>query len=188
MPAAIDIAPVTPHSERPYFTPDSGHPAPMDSSVIRPYNLARRFPWKISFYQMSSPFWISRYKRWAYLGIGWFFFGLGLVGAFLPILPTTPLMIIALWAFSKSSDRFQHWLYNHSVFGPPIQRWHKFRVISAAAKIAAIGSMAASITYLVIFTTISLPVLLITGGVMLAGAWYILSKPSEAPAETPNRS
>ena len=137
---------------------------------------------------MSSPYRISSYKRWIYFGIGWFFFGFGVVGAFLPILPTTPLMIIALWAFSKSSDRFHRWLYEHSVFGPPMQRWHKFRVISVAAKMAAIGSMAASITYLVVFTTIPLPVLLITGGVMLVGVWYILSKPSEVPAEKLKRS
>ena len=130
---------------------------------------------------MSSPSEISSYKRWAYFGVGWFFFGLGVLGAFLPVLPTTPFMIIALWAFSKSSERFQRWLYNHRVFGPPLQRWHEYRVISLAAKMAAIGAMSASIAYLIFFTTTPLPVLLVTGGLMLFGAWYILTKPSEVP-------
>lgn len=124
---------------------------------------------------------LSRDKRWLHFGIGWLFFGIGLLGAFLPILPTTPLMIIALWAFSKSSDRFQHWLYRHPVFGPPLQRWHRFRVIPVIAKMAAIGAMSARMAYLVIFTATPLPVLWITGGLMLAGAWYILLKPSVVP-------
>lgn len=124
----------------------------------------------------------SRYRRWIYLGIGWFFFGLGVLGAFLPVLPTTPLMIIALWAFSQSSERFQNWLYNHRIFGPPLQRWHKYRVISAPAKMAAIGAMTASFAYLVIFTTTPPLMLAVTGGLMLFGAWYVLTKPSRVPA------
>ena len=131
---------------------------------------------------MRSQFWVSRYKRWIYLGTGWLFFGLGVAGAFLPVLPTTPLMIIALWAFSKSSERFQDWLYNHPVFGPPLQRWHRFGVISVTAKMAAIGAMAASIAYLIFFTSTPLPVLIATGGLMVLGACYILSKPSAVPA------
>ena len=131
---------------------------------------------------MSSMSFLPRYKRWIYFGIGWLFFGIGLLGAFLPILPTTPLMIIALWAFSKSSARFQGWLYRHPVFGPPLQRWYRFRVIPVTAKMAAIGAMSASMAYLVILTATPLPVLLITGALMLAGAWYILLKPSVVPA------
>ncbi len=131
---------------------------------------------------MWSKFWISRHKRWLYLGIGWLFFGLGVAGAFLPVLPTTPLMIVALWAFSNSSERFQNWLYNHRVFGPPLQRWHRFRVISVTAKMAAVGAMAASIAYLIFFTVTPLPVLIATGGLMFVGACYILSKPSVVPA------
>ena len=124
----------------------------------------------------------SRYRRWTYFGIGWLFFGLGALGAFLPVVPTTPLMIIALWAFSQSSERFQRWLYNHPIFGPPLQRWHKFRVISLPAKMAAVGAMAASIGYLIFFTATPLPVLVATGALMLFGAFYILTKPSRVPA------
>ena len=131
---------------------------------------------------MPPPSQISRYRRWAYFGIGWLFFGLGVLGAFLPVLPTTPLMIIALWAFSQSSERFQHWLYNHPVFGLPLQRWHDFRVISVSGTMASVGAMTASMAYLVFFTGTPLPVLAATGALMLVGAWYILKKPSEVPA------
>ena len=131
---------------------------------------------------MPSPPRTSRTKRWIYFGTGWLFFGLGVVGAFLPVLPTTPLMIIALWAFSKSSERFEAWLYNHRIFGPPLQRWHKYRVIPASAKMASIGAMSASLAYLILFTATPWPVLVATGGLMAFGAWYILTKPSQVPA------
>jgi len=130
----------------------------------------------------------SKYRRWIYFGIGWLFFGLGVLGAFLPVLPTTPLMIIALWAFSKSSERFQQWLYHHRVFGPPLQRWSQYRVISLSAKMAALGAMAASLAFLVFFTTAPFPILLVTGGLMLVGACYVLSKPSDVPAAQERRS
>lgn len=131
---------------------------------------------------MPSQSRIARYKRWIYFGIGWLFFGLGVLGAFLPVLPTTPLMIVALWAFSNSSERFRHWLYNHPVFGPPLQRWYKYRVISVTAKMAALGAMAASIAYLVFFTATPVPLLIAAGGLMSLGAGYILTKPSQVPA------
>ena len=135
-----------------------------------------------------SPLQASGPKRWVYLGIGWFFFGLGVVGAFLPVLPTTPLMIVALWAFAKSSQRFHDWLYNHRLFGPPLQRWHEHRVISARAKMAALGAMAASLAYLIWFTATPPLFLIATGGLMLVGAGYILTKPSVVPsAAEPSR-
>ena len=91
-------------------------------------------------------------------------------------------MIVALWAFSQSSEKFRHWLINHPVFGPPLHRWHEFRVISVPAKVASVGTMAASIGFLVFFTATPLPVLAATGGLMLIGAWYILTKPSDVSA------
>ena len=124
--------------------------------------------------------------RLGYLCVGWIAFSIGVVGAFLPVLPTTLFMIIALWAFSKSSVRFQRWLYHHRVFGPPLQRWHRYRVIPLSAKITALGMMAASLAYLVIFAGASWPVLVATGALMAAGAAYILSKPSQVPAAERN--
>jgi len=48
-----------------------------------------------------------------YFLLGWCFFGLGAVGTVVPGLPTTPFMLLALWAFSKSSQHFHDWLYTH---------------------------------------------------------------------------
>ena len=116
-----------------------------------------------------------------YFLLGWCFFGLGAVGTVVPGLPTTPFMLLALWAFSKSSQRFHDWLYNHRVFGPPLHQWRTHRVIPGKAKLMAVATMAVSLAYLVFFTGISVWLKVLTALVMLYGATFILSKPSRAP-------
>ena len=61
--------------------------------------------------------------------LGCLFFVTGFVGVFVPVLPTTPLMLLALWCFARSSNRFHDWLYTHRVFGPPLQQYRRHRVI-----------------------------------------------------------
>ena len=113
--------------------------------------------------------------------VGWCFFGLGAVGAFLPGLPTVPLMLVALWAFSKSSPRFHDWLYSHRIFGPPLQQWQAHRVIPVKAKVLAVATMAASAVYMGFFSDLETWVMWVAGTVMLIGAAVILSTPSRVP-------
>jgi len=87
-------------------------------------------------------------------------------------------MLLALWAFSRGSERFHNWLYNHRLFGPPLQQWHQRRVIPRHAKILSISMMALSLAYLTIFTEVSLWLKVTTFLIMLYGAWFILTKPS----------
>lgn len=96
----------------------------------------------------------------------------------MPGLPTTPFMLLALWAFSKSSKHFHNWLYNHRIFGPHLQHWHQHRVISVQAKALAIVTMSASFIYLAMFTTINVWIKITIALVMVYGAFYVLSKPS----------
>ncbi len=121
-----------------------------------------------------------------YFLLGWCSFGLGAVGAVVPGLPTVPLMLVALWAFSKSSDRFHGWLYSHRIFGPPLQQWHEHRVVPARAKVLAVAMMAASLAYMGFFTDVGAGVMAVTGAVMAAGAAFILCQRSSVPAEPPN--
>lgn len=124
---------------------------------------------------------LGRPLRWTYLGIGWLSFGFGVLGAFLPVLPTTLFMIIALWAFARSSPKYRQWLYDHRRFGPALQNWHRHQVIPRRAKITALAAMTASLAYLVLFTATPWPYVLAAGLLMLVGAGYILSKPSDVP-------
>jgi len=122
--------------------------------------------------------------RWLYLAIGWFFVGLGALGAVLPLLPTTPFLLVALWAFARSSRRFHDWLYLHPLFGPPLQAWSRHGVIPPIAKLAAVGGMSASLVWVIFVSPIAwwlwLPMLLVCAG----GAAFVLSRPSRPPPGT----
>ncbi|NOZ53851.1 MAG: DUF454 domain-containing protein [Gammaproteobacteria bacterium] len=116
-----------------------------------------------------------------YFSLGCLFFGLGAIGVVIPVLPTTPFMLLALWAFSKSSNRLHDWLYFHAFFGPPLQQWREYRVIPVMAKVIAITMMMISLGYLLFFSTTSIPVIIIIALFMLCGALFILTKPSNRP-------
>ena len=73
---------------------------------------------------------------------------LGVVGAFLPVLPTTPFVLLAAWAAARSSPRLLNWLENHTVFAPMIRDWRRGGVVSRRAKWMATLMMAASGAYL----------------------------------------
>ena len=68
-------------------------------------------------------------KRWCLMVMGWLAFVTGLVGIVLPLLPTTPFMLLAAALFARSSPRFYHWLLTHPWFGPPIADWQRYRGI-----------------------------------------------------------
>lgn len=125
--------------------------------------------------------------RTVYFIFGWIFFSAGFLGVFLPVLPTTPFMLLALWMFSQSSERFHNWLYEHRVFGPPLQRWFEHRVVPPIAKLMSISMMALSFAYVLTYTAVPWWGDLIIGSIMLATAWYILSKPSYAPEYTDSK-
>jgi len=71
-------------------------------------------------------------------GLGWLCVILGAIGAVLPLLPTTPFLILALSLFAKSSPRFHQMLLDNPWFGPSLQQWEESKTISAKAKKRAI--------------------------------------------------
>jgi uncharacterized membrane protein YbaN (DUF454 family) len=82
--------------------------------------------------------------RWLWLALGHCSVGVGAVGAFVPLLPTTPLMLLAAWAYARSSPALRHWLHTHPRFGFYIRAWQVEGAIPTRAKIAAVVAMAAS--------------------------------------------
>ncbi|ABS25905.1 YbaN family protein [Anaeromyxobacter sp. Fw109-5] len=125
------------------------------------------------------------HRRWLLLALGWSCFALGAVGAVLPLIPTTPLMLVALWAFSSSSERFHDWLYGHRVFGPPLQRWQRERVLPLWVKLVAVTSMAASFAYAALGARVPWYALVTMGAVMLFGVAYISRIPSRPRTDLP---
>lgn len=114
--------------------------------------------------------------RGLWLTAGGMFLGLGLLGVVLPVLPTTPFLLLAAGCFARSSPRLHGWLLGHPVFGPPIRNWEENGAISRPAKRLAVGSMAA-VFGLSALLGLSWPLLLAQGVLIVAGCWYVLSRP-----------
>ena len=119
--------------------------------------------------------------RFVFLTIGFLCVGLGMLGAFLPLLPTTPFLLIALWAFSRSSRRFHHWLYTHPRFGPRLQAWDEHGVVPVRVKLASLSAMSVSFALMAFVLRVKWHVLAAAGLIMLIGATYVLSRPSRPP-------
>jgi uncharacterized protein len=115
--------------------------------------------------------------------LGWLSFAVGIAGVILPILPGTPFMVLALWAFSRSSDRFHAWLYHHRIFGPPLQRWQRERCIRPWTKAVALGSMAASFLYVILWVKPPAWALAAMAAVVTATAALLLIIPSRPRGE-----
>jgi len=118
-----------------------------------------------------------------YIVFGWFCVALGAIGVITPGLPTTVFLIMAAWAFSRSSKRFHSWLYGHKYLGPYITDWDNHRVIPKRAKIMAVSMMSLSLAIVIVFFAKSMMLPLIMAGVMLPAAIYIITRASVAPEQ-----
>lgn len=119
---------------------------------------------------------VSHAKRIALILIGFVSLALGALGVFLPLLPTTPFVLVAAIAFAKSSDRLHQWLVDHDIFGPLIADWREHGAISRRTKVISVLSM---IAILVISTLLSVPthVIVIQAIVLSCSAVFILTRP-----------
>ena len=79
--------------------------------------------------------------RVAFAALGTLFLALGIVGVFLPVLPTTPFLLAATACYMRSSRRFYNWLMNHPAFGPLIVEWRTYRSIPRRVKLVAVATM-----------------------------------------------
>ncbi len=82
--------------------------------------------------------------RRLWLALALFFVGLGSVGAVLPLLPTTPFLLLAAFCASRSSPALHAWLYSHPRFGPLLRDWRDHRAIRPRAKVTALILVALS--------------------------------------------
>ena len=117
------------------------------------------------------------------LSLGLLCVGLAFIGIFVPGIPTTPFLIVALWAFAQSSKKFHAWLLNHKRFGTVLRNWESHKVVPIKAKITMVIlqiTAVAMIQYSLnnIFITIGLAVLL------LCVASYVISLPSKVINES----
>lgn len=108
--------------------------------------------------------------RGLYLLLGSIALGLGIVGAFLPLLPTVPFIILAAFLFSKGSRRWERWLLAHPRLGPPIRQWRESRSISRQGKRSAYAAFVLSAG--IGFLLLPWPLLLVPALVgLVCGTW-----------------
>ena len=112
------------------------------------------------------------------IGTGWMCVGLGIIGIIMPMFPTTPFLLIAVWAFSKSSPELAERIRNHRLAGPYIRDWQDEGVIPVKAKIIAVVMMTAMLAYLQFVAKPPPWAVASAATVMAATAIYILTRPS----------
>jgi uncharacterized membrane protein YbaN (DUF454 family) len=104
----------------------------------------------------------------------------GIVGIFIPGLPTTIFLIIALWAFTRSSPRLEGWLLGHPRLGPPLRAWRRHGAIPRRAKVLAVAMIATS--WIVVALATDSLLLMIGAGIGLGlVVFFILTRPDSLP-------
>ncbi|HDY86214.1 MAG: YbaN family protein [Pseudoalteromonas prydzensis] len=120
---------------------------------------------------------ISKFKQVTYLLSGLFLTGMGILGAFLPVMPTTVFLIGAVFCFSRSSKRFESWLLNHPRFGKTLTNWQAHGAISKSAKVMASLGMAVGYGLFYLGAQPSLLLATVVALFMGGSAYYVLSRP-----------
>jgi uncharacterized protein len=127
----------------------------------------------------SAPSQVTHYTlRWALMAFGWLNVVLGVIGIIVPGMPTTVFLLIALWAFSKCSERFQNWLWKHKHLGPPVRAWYEHKVIPPAAKVFAVVMMSTSVLIVVLFVAESWVMPSVMASILIPIALYIVTRAS----------
>lgn len=117
---------------------------------------------------VARPLWVS---------LGCASVACAVAGVVLPLVPTTPFLLLAAFAFAKGSPRLHDWLVRHPRFGPPIEDWRRHGSISRGAKVFGIAAMgtALAVTWLFGFPT---AVVAIQAAVLVAVAAFLLTRPT----------
>lgn len=116
--------------------------------------------------------------RILWLGIGWTAVGGAFAGVWLPLVPTVPLLLVALWAFARGSPKARQWLFEHPRFGPTLHDWHAHGAIPKRAKVASVVAMTAS--FAILLWTTGLPgwALALIALLFVAIGAFVVSRPA----------
>jgi uncharacterized membrane protein YbaN (DUF454 family) len=123
----------------------------------------------------------SETRRWLrplYFVLGLAFLGIGIAGAFLPLIPTTGPLLLAAYLLARSSERVHRWLVNHPRFGRFISDFYEGRGIPLRTKVVAVVAMSAAFTYTIVWVVPHPIGKAVVGVVWVWAAWYVLHQPT----------
>ncbi len=121
---------------------------------------------------------VHKSKRSFFYFIGWLSLILGLIGAFIPILPTVPFILLSAYCFSKSSPKMQSWILSRPHLGPAIIEWNNHQIIRPRAKILATIAITASFLSTIIFVSVNLFIKVFIGFLGITLLVFILTRKS----------
>lgn len=114
--------------------------------------------------------------RHFWLGIGWLFVGLGVIGIALPVMPTVPFLLVAAWAFARSSPALRQRILDHPTYGPSVRAWQERGAVGRLAKLWAISAMTAGVA-ISWFAGMPHWVVATQGGICAMVALYLATRP-----------
>lgn len=121
--------------------------------------------------------WFNECWRAVFLLLGFAMLSLGVIGAFLPVMPTTIFLILAAWCFGRSSPRLEAWLLGHSRFGHMLRVWRDYGAVPCRAKLMACAGMTLGYVLFWIKAQPALPLALLVAVFMTGSALYVVSRP-----------
>jgi len=126
----------------------------------------------------------NRPLRLILMALGWLWVGIAFLGVFIPVLPTTGPILLAAFLFSKSSERFDHWLISNRLFGGIVRDWRTGEGFTIRAKAIAVTAIIASFSMTTFFV--------LTGTYVRIGMWllaaaiatYVVTRPTKRETVT----
>jgi uncharacterized protein len=116
--------------------------------------------------------------RIPYICLGWLMLMLGVIGVFVPLMPTTIFLILASWFFARSSPRLEAWLLSHPRFGATLRAWKETGAVPRGAKATACIGMTTGFALFWIGVHPSLWLALAVAAALLASALYVVTRPT----------
>lgn len=130
----------------------------------------------------------NRILRSILLVLGFLFVGIAFLGVFLPGLPTTGPVLLAAFFFSRSSERFDHWLVSNRFFGTIVQDWRAGRGFSVRGKVIAVTAIFLSFGITTFFFIDNVGVRIGMWALAAAISYYVISRPTKRAAEAASPS
>lgn len=107
---------------------------------------------------------------------GGVFLALAVIGAFLPVMPTVPFLLVAAWAFAKSSPALRERILNNPLYGPQVRAWQERGAVGRMAKIWAVSAMATGVA-MALYLALPLWVVAVQATICLTVSAYLISRP-----------